>query len=65
MTDDHVPPPPAPPINISPRMRKLSIAAGIILLAAAIFLEQWCHYQSIPHPKRPPAAIGSAVGSGP
>ncbi|HEY1552000.1 MAG TPA: hypothetical protein VGG28_29440 [Kofleriaceae bacterium] len=65
MTDDHVPPPPAPPMNISPRVRKLGMAAGIVLIAAAIFLEQWCHYQSMPHTRTPPPAIGSAAGSGP
>jgi hypothetical protein len=63
MTDEHSPP--APPMAISPRMRKLGIALGIALLAAAIFLEQWCHFQSMSHPTSPPPAFGSGSGSAP
>ncbi|HEX4456216.1 MAG TPA: hypothetical protein VH143_35385 [Kofleriaceae bacterium] len=64
MTDDYSPPPPpAEPMVISPRLRKLGIALGVVLLAAAIFLEQWCHYQSMPHPTSPPPAFGSDLGS--
>jgi hypothetical protein len=64
MTDEHSPPTQsAEPMMISRRMRKLGIALGIALLAAAIFLEQWCHFQSMPHPTSPPPAFGSDLGS--
>ena len=66
MTDEHSPPAEsAPPMSISPRMRRLGIALGIALLAAAIFLEQWCHFQSMPHPTSPPPAFGVGSGSAP
>jgi hypothetical protein len=56
MSDDDFspPPPPAEPISISPRMRRIGLAVGFVLIAAAIFLEQWCHFQSMPHPTSPP-----------
>jgi hypothetical protein len=47
----------------SPRARRLWTALGILVLAGAIFLEQWCHYKSLPHPAPLPPMAGSN-GSG-
>jgi hypothetical protein len=42
---------------MKPWQRRLATALGMLALAAAIFLEQWCHYQSLPPAPPPPPSM--------